>query len=445
MQQPIEQLILASARQGILPLTSACNVRCVFCSNRQNPPGVEAYNILPRPLAAVEATLQFMAPSGKIIIGESATRINEGEPFTHPHFQAILAAVRRSFPAVPIQITTNGSLLDEAAAVFLSGLAPVEINLSLNSAKVGNRVRLMDDRAAAAAVRAPATLAAYGIPYHGSIVAMNWLTGWDDMAETVECFDRHQARTVRIFLPGYTRLAPPEMRFPPTFRHELQSQVESLRQHYRVPLLLEPPGLDDLTARVEGVMAGTPAERAGVRTGDIIEQVNGLTVRSRVEAFNLCTAAADPLLQLRRAGRPSRLVLAKERRERPGFVVSYDIDPERCRAVVRAGRKYRAKRVLLLTSALAAPVVSAAMTAETAADFEWRLAVCRNVFFGGSIMAAGLLSVGDFLAAAEAAGREWRPDLLVLPSEPFDERGRDLTGRSYLDLVTATGLPVELV
>lgn len=107
----IESLILRGASEGnILPLTSACNVRCIFCSHRQNPPGVEAYRIPPQGRSEVERILPFMDPERPVVIGESATRIIEGEPFTHPAILEILELIRANLPGATIQITTNGSL-----------------------------------------------------------------------------------------------------------------------------------------------------------------------------------------------------------------------------------------------------------------------------------------------------------------------------------------------
>jgi len=73
-------LLYHAARRGILPLTSGCNASCVFWSHRYTPPGVEVLVLGPRPLAEVRARLDWLAGSEKIVIGESVTRIKEGEP-----------------------------------------------------------------------------------------------------------------------------------------------------------------------------------------------------------------------------------------------------------------------------------------------------------------------------------------------------------------------------
>ena len=42
-------LLEAVSRDNILPLTSSCNLHCLFCSNRQNPPGVQTFSFAPLP------------------------------------------------------------------------------------------------------------------------------------------------------------------------------------------------------------------------------------------------------------------------------------------------------------------------------------------------------------------------------------------------------------
>jgi len=83
---------------NILPLTSVCNVRCLFCSHHQNPTAVRAVGVPPLPLHIVEDLLDFLDGKRKIVIGESASLIMEGEPFTHPHFFTCLDLIRKSFP-----------------------------------------------------------------------------------------------------------------------------------------------------------------------------------------------------------------------------------------------------------------------------------------------------------------------------------------------------------
>ncbi|TLM91263.1 MAG: radical SAM protein, partial [Actinobacteria bacterium] len=221
----------------------------------------------------------------KIVIGESVTRIIEGEPFTHPEIRTVLTIIRERFPSTTVQLTTNGTLLDRAMAGFLAGLKPVELNLSLNSSCPATRTMLMSDRQAGQAIAAAELLREHRIPYHGSIVAMPHLTVWTDLEETVRYLAVQGARTIRIFRPGFSGLAPAELQVPPGLWADLIAFVVKLRQEISVPLTVEPVPQTDLKAGVTGVIIDSPAQRAGIRPGDIVIKVRGEAAFSRVDAF----------------------------------------------------------------------------------------------------------------------------------------------------------------
>lgn len=445
----VRGIILAEAAGGnILPLTSACNVRCVFCSHRQNPPGVEVYRIAPLSLVEVEQALSFMDPEKPVVIGESVTRIIEGEPFTHPAVREILQLVRTAFPDTTIQITTNGSLIDEQAADLLSRLGNVVVYLSLNSAGVVGRALLMGDESADKSIRSAALLRDCGVPFHGSVVAMPHLVGWGDLDETVRYLCAGGAETVRVFLPGFTALAAPALRFKPSLWEELNAFVTRLRGEVEVPLTCEPPLISDLAAEVAGVIRNTPAAEAGIRSGDVIEAVNGLPVHSRVHAFQQVLKAASPEVAVRRGSEALTLHIKKPPGRRSGLVMDYDLDPGLIGEMARAARRRGAAGVLVLTSELAGPVINRGLEQFWQGGAEVEAVAVKNHFFGGSIRAAGLLTVADFSAALEnflekSTGK--KPELVLLPGAAFDHRGRDLTGRSYLELEETFGVTCEVI
>ena len=74
------------------------------------------------------------------------------------------------------------------------------------------------------------------------------------------------------------------------------------------------------------------------------------------------------------------------------------------------------------------------------------LYMVKNRLFGGSIMAAGLLSVEDFsLAFEEYCSRHERPDHILIPLEPFDWQGYDITGKHYRELERITGIDTKMM
>jgi len=440
----IKQLVLESAaRSNILPLISTCNVQCKFCSHRQNPPLTEALSMPPVNTGLVREALDLMDPKKPVVIGESVTRLMEGEPFLHPRIKEILTAIRERLPRAEIRVTTNGTMLDREMVLFLASLGGVTLCLSLNSADLRLRRYLMNDPRAETAISAAPLLSEAGVLYHGSVVAMPHLTGWADLALTLEFLHRHGAATARVLMPGYTGLAPAELRLPGDLRQRLHSFISDLRARLELPVTLDPPLIGDLQAEVAGVMAGSPAWRAGLKTGDIIRAVGGMPVKSRVDAFNRVLAARNPHLELSRGGPGVSFELAKDKGSLSGLVMDYDIDPDTISAIEREARRSKSGAALLITSELGCPLVKMGLDQLSSQGGEVRVRAVKNRFFGGSIGCAGLLTVADMLEVAssqpEGAG------LIIAPAIAFDSRGRDITGRSYLDLAGEGGSPVLLL
>ncbi|MGE5484107.1 MAG: radical SAM protein [Ignavibacteriales bacterium] len=438
----IPALLYLSHRAGVLPVTSVCNMRCVFCSNRYNPPGVEAVFTGPRALEEIVASLAQLAGADRIVIGESATRICEGEPLTHPHILEILRRVRERFPRKPVRLTTNGSLITREIAGELTALG-VEVTVSLNSCSPAVRRKVMGDVEPGRSLDGVRYLGEAGVRFHGSIVAIPAVAGHDDIAGTLCFLESAGALTCRVFIPGYTRHGPVDTLF--TSRDGLEGVIANLyARGLEMPVTVEPPVLRDLTPEVEGVMRGSPAARAGIRRGDVIHSVNGVQCRSRHEAFRLLSEAENPVVELRGL----TLTLVKRRGAAPGVVMSSDIDFERVdEALGLAARRCAAP--VFVTSSLASGVVKAAMAAAGRRERAWaaeRLCVAPNEFFGGNIGCAGLLTVSDVVEALERFKvRAGAFDLVVAPAAPFDERGRDLVGRSFTEIEDVHGVPVVLV
>lgn len=444
----LQALILRTVQEAnILPLTSACNLSCLFCSHRQNPPGLELYRLPPRPPEEVAGLAAWLDPQRPVVIGESATRIIEGEPLAYPGWAVVLRRVRERFPLTPFQVTTNGSLLTETAVATLAALAPVTVYLSLNTASPAKRRLLMGDPEPERAVAAPGLLARYGVPFHGSIVAMPHVTGWDDLRYTISFLADKGAETVRVFLPGHTRYARGPASLPPGLWERVASFLNELRVELDVPLTMEPALLSDLRPETVGAVKGSPAWRAGFRAGDIVESVDGKPALSRVDAYRRLWRARNPEVVLSRRGERLRVRLTKKTaRTSAGAVFSFDLDFRDLERVRQTARSRRAKRVLVLTGELAAPLWQAALAADGDETVEYSVAAVPNRFFGGSIACAGLLTVGDLaqtLRECRAGGAD--PDLILLPGRAFDHRRRDITGRSADDLAMPGRTEVEIL
>lgn len=432
-----------AAQSNILSLNSTCNVWCKFCSHRQNPPGVESFRIPAVSLDLLGQAIDLLDPCKPVVIGESVTRVIEGEPFIHPEIKKILGKIREKMPGTPIRITTNGTMLDMEMVVFLASLGGVTVSLSLNSSNPTVRQYIMQDPRAETAVKSALLLSEWSVPYHGSIVAMPHMTGWDDLAGTIKHFAECGAETVRVFVPGETRLAPPDLRVPGNLREQLDLFLAGVRVETAVPITLEPPLIKDLRAFVAGVVAGSPARKAGLSAGDVIEKVNGNPVKSRVDAYRKVLEGENPALEVTRYGKKFSVKVLKEKGGSSGLVFDYDVNPSVIKEIEAAVRRRRAERAVLIASELGFGAMGLALEEMWDGVAEIKPAVVKNCYFGGSIGCAGLLTVGDMLeTVGDCVGKA---DLCIVPGIAFDRRGRDITGRSYLDLKIENGPGIEVV
>jgi pyruvate-formate lyase-activating enzyme len=426
---------------GVLPVTSACNLSCVFCSNRANPPGVRVHHLPPRPLPDIRAALSRMGHLEEVVIGESASRVSEGEPLTHPRFEAVLAAVRERLPRALVKVTTNGTLLDRRMAALFKDCRPLEVTLSLNtcSPEGYRKVHGLGHGPGCDPLAAVRALSEAGVPFHASVVPVPALTGPGDLLETARRLDEARCLSLRVLVPAHTSFSDPGLvRLLPS-QGEVVRLAEEARQAVRLPVTLEPPHVADLRARLAGVMRGTPAAAAGLRAGDVLEEVEGHRPFSRVDAFRRLTVALRRTgsCRVRVAGRGEVTLRAGDPAARPGVVLDRDVDPRDIRLVLRTAVRLRARRVLVLTSALGAGPLEMGFRAAAGTGPAVRVVPVASRSFGGSIAAAGLLTVSDFACALEPLVRDRAVqggDLVFLPPVSFGADGLDLFGRRPGDL-----------
>lgn len=446
--EEIQQLLDHSVReQNILPITSKCDSRCIFCSHHNNPPEVKAVSIGSRTLDQIRAAMELLDPAREITIGESASNIIEGEPTMHPEFQTVIALLRERFPHTPVAVTTNGHHLTEELVAFLAMQQPLLINLSLNSASVEGRNRLMGDNETFAhtAIRGVELLHRYGVPFHGSLVGMPNVTGYDDIERTVRYLAEHGALSVRIFVPGFSNRAK-EGVFPDAERIHgaLKQFLRELSDDLPCPVLLEPSYVTDLRPEVSGLTKPSPAWNAGVRRGDVFLRINGKEPRSRLEAFAMLEQSTSVKARLRRGDRTVNAAWTNGP-QGAGVTMEYDFDLERA-ARIRHVVETAPGHVLALSSEFGREVFRAAMDAVGLDRSRYTSVAVKNRTFGGTIRAAGLLTVRDYLEAWGAFCADHpRPGAIIVPLESFNYLGRDLTGRPFQEIGRTAGVPAAPV
>lgn len=393
----------------------------------------------PRDIDDVERTLPWLQGSGSVVIGESVTRVNEGEPFTHPAILEILELVRRVYPRIPIRITTNGSLVSGHMVDELSNLG-AELVVSLNT--VGKRREIMGDPSPSMTLRNVEALGGK-VRFEGSVVALPFLTGWDDLGDTLRFLKDAGAWSIRVFMPGFSRRHPLWAQMPQNTWDELREYSMNAAAKLKIPVLLEPAALPDVSARIEAVLVDSPARRAHLFPNDVILAVSGREVFSRKDAFDRARQDENPVLAVLRDGGIFDVRLVKPGGVSPGFVMFSDLDEsEWVTWERRSGARRWGDSILILTSVLAKPVIEAALARR---NLQVRCKAVQSRFFGGNIQAAGLLTVSDFVAAFQAFVETSRkPRLVTLPRRAFDAWGRDMEGVHLRVFAETTGCRVLL-
>lgn len=435
---PFNLLLETASKDNILVLTTNCSTSCVFCSHLQNPAEVDAYYVDKLTREQVDTLIEFLDASKKIIIGESATRICEGEPFLHEDILEILLSIRLKYGSTPIQITTSGIHLTGAVMSELRRIGNIELNVSLNSCSAEGREKLYRGKAHWPAVAAVKQLKDYGIGFSGSIVAMPHLTGWEDIRETIMFLDLYGASTIRIFMPGYTRFTKGVLP-PDNIRSSLLKFTAELGKSLSAPLIMEPSDVRDLNAEVLGVLRGSPAWDSGIKKGDRIISINGRNVFSRVDAYYKILKDDSPRLEIQRGGEFWDIKVTKCAKAPSGMVFSYDVHPDEIEDIKRAILRNREKSCLIITSSLAYDILSCCIRQMDGVKIE----TVPNRYFGGNIMCAGLLTLSDI--EAHLADMEKKPEVLLLPGVMFDSSGRDLLGRHFKEIEEGLGIIAEVV
>lgn len=451
-----------------------CNCDCLFCYHKGNPPSVALGN-LRRPaeeeFEEMLTRIDYFSPGSCLFPSLGCLY----EVLMHPYCLEVLRRLRQK-TSKPFRITTNGKNLTLELIAELSALQPIYLYLSLNSSSPSRRKKLMRDKEPEIAINSLPLLRERSIPY--TVVIVPWLLDslaemLEDLSTTVAYADNHEAHLVEINLPGYSQYFSPHQLFDLNeVWSAVISEVRKLRERIACPLVVMPSMYEEVLheakknlPRVIGLVKNSPAARCGLRRGDLIVEINGLSIQTRPQARDILSLLQksenkEAQLTIQRDGRLLQLKLNLDSFSYPyfretdkhlgtiflgtGLRLSYI---ERLKEIIDS---HKARQVLLLSSTLVKPVVEQCLAeSHLFGRLKIDIEVPPNDFFGGNIFMGDLLVVQDFIDCIKGyVKREGKtPDLVIIPSSPFSlgQWGRDLTGRVYLDIEREIGIPVELL
>ncbi|MGM0601845.1 MAG: DUF512 domain-containing protein [Bacillota bacterium] len=416
-------------RDNILPLTSRCSLNCIFCSHKNNPPEVKTHAFGDLELDLIKQLAEFINPQKPLFIGESATRIIEGEPFLHPKINKILDLLHKKWPDLNLRITTNGSHIGDNELSHLKKFDNLELNISVNGPDAEARKFLMNDQNAENVFTLLPKLQKLGILFQVSIVSMHHITGLGFIKRTMDRMELYQPDSLRIFLPGFSKYAANNFIFKDNIYDELKDFVDQISEDYSYPIIVEPQIISSLDAEILGIINKSPAFLAEIKKGDIIEEVNGEKSESRVDAFHKIKKSKNPNLTVKRNSKIINMQIIKEREERSGLIMSYDITPFLKEKFLGYLEQSKNIKTVIITSELAFPLLKYLVDNNCKDNYKFRLIKAKNEFFGGSIMSAGLLLNSDIISAVE--NLDFSFERIILPEIIYDYYGYDLSMCSY--------------
>ncbi|ADQ15272.1 DUF512 domain-containing protein [Halanaerobium hydrogeniformans] len=432
-----EILFKTVKENNILPLTSICKLNCIFCSHKNNPPEIETYSFGHLDFELIKIMLEFLDHKKPVIIGESASKIIEGEPFAHPKIMKILKLLRKKRPGVEIKITTSASFIEEKELKQLAKLAPLELNISLNAPGPEERVFLMNDPQPDNVFKIIKELKNYPINFQASIVSMHHMRGFSSLEQTLDFLEKHNPpQTLRIFLAGFSDFARGDNVAGAEYYFQLKQFLDSKAEKYSYPIIIEPQIIDNLNANIEGIIKNSAADLAGLKKSDIIIKVNGEKTQSRVDAFYKIKKSADPELLLKRKKQTITISLIKKGKEKSGIIMAYDISSrkkEKLLAYLEQSLKAKENiSTAVLCSKIAFPLLKNITKKFLKGKYNFALLKAENEFFGGNIFAAGLLLNSDLIKIIEKSNFNFKR--LILPEIIYDYYGNDLAGNAYTEL-----------
>jgi uncharacterized Fe-S cluster-containing radical SAM superfamily protein len=473
-------------------LSSVCNFNCEFCYEKGNPEGFPIQNTTRMAtLSEVDTRLRYYDPVRRRGIFSVRSSINE--PFVNKNAVEVLRRVRTASPNELLSFVSNGSLLSDEAIDAIAELSPIFFNLSLYSIDPEVRRRVLADPRPNAAEQAVRRLREVGVPFMANLVMWPSIP-FEDMERTIRFLDEQGAALIRVCLGGYSRYLSGDFeRFETgTYWPKVVNAVEILRPSCKAPVLIEPNNFvrRDDTPEIDGVIAGSPADRAGLKRGDRIVSVNGRPVFTRMQlasalrnasgagatrfrppgvsaALNNVEAAKGLVLHLTLDQASSMQNVTLERHE-PDAMASYpyaaiaDFDDFLCGLVVTDGLQYsalkRAREIIDLEGAAKTLVLTSTMMcgivremANKSGAFAGRqvfIEPAQNNYFGGSINIGDLLVVSDFVEAIRRFREQGgAPDLVLVPSSPFASSPwqRDLCGVPWTEIERISGVSARLV
>lgn len=460
-------ILYSEAEHNVLPLCSLCHNGCVFCSHKNVGRQDYLYGFYDykRELSEIIEHIEFLDPSKKVFIGESATKIFEGEPFLFKGLLEVLTALRKRVKKAAISITTSGGFITDEFFEAASSLAPLEINFSLNSFDEKVRDKIVLDKKTWRVFANFERLCAMGdfLKLNVSLMAINEkTTSVESLIEDIRKLRRFsKVSVIKVFLPRFA-----ENQFLNFFEDygAFREYCETVKSSFAdvngaggAPVILEPlePDSGGGEILVHSVIAGSRAAAVHIKPGDRIKAVNGTAPFSKTHAYKLITASKKRVsvtVEPAAGGNAQNIIFPEYNSEKDGacgIVFTADMAPEAIVKLTAAGKALAGEgaKGIIATTPLSLEYIRGVLERFEIPALE--AVAFKNYRFGGNIDCVGLLTLKDVRANLEAdlpeSFREKKPAALIMSSLMFDHLDYDLNGESLRDFISETEYRVIIV
>ncbi len=461
-------ILYSEAEQNVLPLSSLCHNGCVFCSHKNISKTDYLYKFYDykRDLSEIIEHIDFLDPSKKVYIGESATKIFEGEPFLFKGIIEVLKAVRKHVKKPAICITTCGGYITRDFFDIIEQIAPVEINFSLNSYNAQTRDKIVLDNKTAETFNNlhKLSLIKYGVKLSVSLMALNEkLTPAGLLLE-----DCTRLRTldnisiIKIFLPRFS-----EKQFQGFYNNydEFSDYCEVIKSAFggincrpgSAPVILEPlpPDFDGGETLIHSIIPASKAAALNLKSKDKIKAVNGTAPLCKTHAYQMIVSSKkNPELTVelfdesahRHDGRYVSISFPDFNGAKDGaggIVFTADMPPEVIGRLIKIdGRLANGGPAgIIATTELSYDYINNILAKFNI--FKLRAAAFKSRLFGGNIDCAGLLTLNDISEEIRSEefikcyGRDFKT--IVLSSLMFDHLNYDLNGENLFEFEALGG------
>jgi len=437
-----------------------CNASCIFCYERGSPPEMKGISTKQISKSELDTRLKYFDPHSRKALFRVYHQFYEA--FGHPNAIEVLSNLRKVTNRA-FHLITNGFMLTENLIKELVLLKPLSLIVSLNSADLQIRKRLMADLNPQVAFNSLKLLKENDIPFIIHIVPWPSVTTMDDLEKTLYFCDANNAEYAAILLPGYTKyFKPPPKNINEQYFKDVIKVAKQVRKNIEMPIVIRPSIYEDLwdnkpllQPKIIGVIKGSSAYMTGLRTDDIIKNINGIKIETNSQAYSIFRLLSMRKIksldiQYERNGRTSNILLNVDRKLKGlGILINDNIRSGSFDEMIQIIKENSAKRVLLLSSYLMQHVVAEYFRKykfEDEINVKIFVEAPKNSFFGGNIITGDLLVVQDFIECIRNfIKKNGLVDLIFLPSSPFSLWKRDLIGIPFTAIEHEFKIKVYLI